>query len=610
MCSKRKIRLIISLMVAICVIMTCISSVAWAKKKVVKTKPKVTANKKVISNIKVEGGSGISLAVMTDGSVWRWGGGTPDNPQPLPRKISFLSNIKDVKARGGMYYVLTKAGDVYWWSDGNNYLTKINGLLNIVSMDAFSGNLGVFVKKDGTVWLWGGSSFLGKWYPKPVKVKGLSNVVDVSIGQSPACFIYAITKDGKVFGWGNNQYGQLGSGNKQIDQPTEIKSLKGVRDIVCGEDFMMALNKNGTVWWMGKCWGKDSQVNKPSQIKGLSNVISITTSNYHALSLTKEGNIWAWGRSNRYGQIGDGTFIERLNPVKLTGINNIIAIGSGEDHSLAVRNDGTVWAWGNNSLGQVSATNLYKMVASPTKVKFMQEKDKSIVVEERNLRLTKAVEQGNLSLVKSLLNQGADPDALSLFGDTALNIAVQTGREDMVNVLLKGGADPNLGSVNGGFPLLNASRDKIGIVKILLNAGASLKFHDGITPLMTSGTVEIAKLFLEYGIDPNSADVEGQTALMYADNGDIANVLIKAGSKINAQDAEGRTVLMWAAFAWDSNQAQENLKYVQVTETLLSYKADPNIRDKNGKTALTYWKENKYAHPKLGELLKAAGAVE
>jgi alpha-tubulin suppressor-like RCC1 family protein len=63
--------------------------------------------------------------------------------------------------------------------------------------------------------------------------------------------------------------------------------------------------------------------------------------------------VWAWG-GNFAGELGDGTTIHRHTPVQVRNLSNIIAIGAGDaNHSIALRNDGTVWAWGENSRGHL-----------------------------------------------------------------------------------------------------------------------------------------------------------------------------------------------------------------------------------------------------------------
>ncbi len=79
---------------------------------------------------------------------------------------------------------------------------------------------------------------------------------------------------------------------------------------------------------------------------------AIAAGGNHSLALKSNGTVWAWGY-NGYGQLGDGTTTRRLEPVQITGLTGVIAIAAGGNHSLALRGNGTVWAWGLNTNGQL-----------------------------------------------------------------------------------------------------------------------------------------------------------------------------------------------------------------------------------------------------------------
>jgi len=74
----------------------------------------------------------------------------------------------------------------------------------------------------------------------------------------------------------------------------------------------------------------------------------------HSLGLKGDGTVWAWG-ANWAGQLGDGTYTSRKTPVRVFGLDGATAIGLGELYSLALRSDGTVWAWGANSAGELGS---------------------------------------------------------------------------------------------------------------------------------------------------------------------------------------------------------------------------------------------------------------
>jgi alpha-tubulin suppressor-like RCC1 family protein len=77
----------------------------------------------------------------------------------------------------------------------------------------------------------------------------------------------------------------------------------------------------------------------------LQNVIAVSAGAYHSLALKADGTVWAWGK-NYSGQLGDGSNIQRTLPVQVLGLTGIAAIAGGRDFSLALKADGTVWAWG------------------------------------------------------------------------------------------------------------------------------------------------------------------------------------------------------------------------------------------------------------------------
>ena len=90
----------------------------------------------------------------------------------------------------------------------------------------------------------------------------------------------------------------------------------------------------------------------PVPVSGLTGVVAIAAGGYHSLALKSDGTVWAWG-CNDCGQLGDGSTTNRLTPVPVSGLTGVVAIAGGDYHSLALKSDGTVWAWGYNGYGQL-----------------------------------------------------------------------------------------------------------------------------------------------------------------------------------------------------------------------------------------------------------------
>jgi hypothetical protein len=80
--------------------------------------------------------------------------------------------------------------------------------------------------------------------------------------------------------------------------------------------------------------------------------VALSAGGSHSLGLRSDGTVWAWGY-NGYGQLGNGTTTNTPVPAQVSGLSGVVAIAAGANHSLALRSDGTVWAWGNGAYGQL-----------------------------------------------------------------------------------------------------------------------------------------------------------------------------------------------------------------------------------------------------------------
>jgi len=170
----------------------------------------------------------------------------------------------------------------------------------------------------------------------------------------------ALLEDGTVWAWGSNPYGQLGRGDTTDSRtPVHVVGLSDVTSIAAGRDHSLALRPNGTVWAWGSNWtgqlgdGTTTARSTPVQVPGLSDVSAIAAGTNHSLALRADGTVWAWGENILHGQLGDGTTTDRFTPVQVLVVGDATAIAAGANHSLALRGDGTVLAWGDNGYGQL-----------------------------------------------------------------------------------------------------------------------------------------------------------------------------------------------------------------------------------------------------------------
>ena len=241
----------------------------------------------------------------------------------------------------------------------------IGGVIKVVtgSFQSAANIRTLALRADGTVWAWGlnqqGQLGDGTTNPSttPIRVPGLSGMTDIASGSAHSL---AVKSDGTVWGWGYNGYGNLGDGTAtQRLTPVQVPSLSGVVRVAAQAEHSLAVKSDGTVWgWGNNGYGQlgDGTTHTrstPVQVTGLTIVVGISTDNDHSLAVKSDGTVWGWGY-NYFGQLGDGTTTERLTPVQVTGLSGVVAVAAGSyNYSLALKSDGTVWAWGHNYNGQL-----------------------------------------------------------------------------------------------------------------------------------------------------------------------------------------------------------------------------------------------------------------
>lgn len=240
---------------------------------------------------------------------------------------------------------------------------------------AFGSYAVVALRSNGDVLTWGlddTTCMLGRATAQftvadPTPTVIMHNVKEIAANQTA---VAVVTTDGKVYSWGSDVVPK-GSGYQPCDGPVLVPSLAGivVTHIGLGPDFAVAVSETGDLYCAGNNYGcpvgqtrnPDSSFRSsgPDPVKTFTrlslpelngNVLDIRVGFAHTLVLTRDRKLYAFGRS-RLGELGDSRFTQRgalhgFTPEPV--LTNVVSFAAGPSHSVAVKDDGTVWTWGHN----------------------------------------------------------------------------------------------------------------------------------------------------------------------------------------------------------------------------------------------------------------------
>ena len=282
-----------------------------------------------------------TVAVRADGTLWAWGS---DSDGQLGKGANTTVTPDDRPAQIGT---------------ATTWASAAAGELHTVA-----------VRTDGTLWAWGSNANgrLGKGAnptvtpdDRPAQIGTATTWASVAAG---GAHTMAVRADGSLYTWGSNFYGQLGQGNSgtanDLSSPTRVGTGNGWASVSAGQFHSVAVQANGSLWAWGLNFdgqlglsdsGNMTDRNVPTLVPGATNWVSAAAGSGHTVAVRADGTLWAWG-NNDFGQLGNGGATPNT-PTQVGTATTWASAAAGDVHTVAVRADGTLWAWGSNSDGQL-----------------------------------------------------------------------------------------------------------------------------------------------------------------------------------------------------------------------------------------------------------------
>ena len=333
-----------------------------------------------------------TVTLKSNGEIWSYGYngygqlGTGDTTYKVLPTYTGINNITQISLGGTHTLALDTEGHVWSWGY-NGYGELGNGtttsstekvqvkspdgegvLENIVAISA--GNYhSIALDKDGNVYTWGYNGYgqlgLGNTTNTvlPVKVDDLEGIIKIEAGNYTS---YVIDNNNHLWSTGYNYYGELGNGStSNRSKFTQIQTLENVSDVSASEtNSTIVLLSDGTVWGFGN--NTNNQLTTvggatPQQLKGpdgmLKDITSISVGYYTGYAITSEEKVLAWGLNN-YSQLASGTTETKSTPVYMkekdgNDFTDAMIVSGGRYSAELAKSDGTVWGVGYNGYGNI-----------------------------------------------------------------------------------------------------------------------------------------------------------------------------------------------------------------------------------------------------------------
>jgi len=319
-------------------------------------------------------GINASYAIRQDGNLWVWGGSSAttsiiywDVPMQIMEDVTAVAgNIYGayiIRDNNSLWRVINTGWQRYYYDSPITPFVAYDKIMENVAYVSPGNSYTMAIDISGTLWGWGYNGYgqigdgTSEYWDRPVRV--MEDVVAVSAARTGRGRTFAIRSDGSLWAWGENSIGGLGTGmTNEGANPHPVRIMENVAAISASHETAMAITTDGVLWGWG--WNISGQLGdgraglehfqNPLPVQIMDGVIAVSTGALHTMAIRFDGSLWAWG-SNEYGQLGDGTNMDRSSPVRV--LDNIAKVSAGSTHTIALRTDGSLWIWGSNDEGQL-----------------------------------------------------------------------------------------------------------------------------------------------------------------------------------------------------------------------------------------------------------------